>query len=100
MKNLSKGCINDNCLNNRKKISYKKDDMYCSKCGNTLVHVCKDCRIPLYDEEVYCVRCKAEREDKKDKAAENAKGALKAAAGVASIAVAVITKGKIGGGKA
>jgi len=84
-----KGCIIDGCVANIKEIKYRADDNYCSKCGNPLVAVCKKCRsvLPNDYERAYCIRCEAEREDKKDNAKD---GAKKAAGAVASLGVAAV----------
>lgn len=85
----AKGCGNEKCNANKKKITYKSDDFFCSKCGQDLIIVCKKCRIPLPEDckDAYCVRCEAEREDKKEKAKDTAK---KAGAGVAAVGSLVL----------
>jgi len=59
------GCVNENCSNYDKKIRYKNEDVFCSKCGQSLVTVCKKCQMPLPEdmEDIYCIRCQAERDD-------------------------------------
>ena len=70
-----KGCGNESCESHTKKITYKESEAFCSKCGNSLVYVCKDCRTQLPDDgKKYCVRCFAEHEDRKDKAKKVAAG--------------------------
>ena len=62
-----KACINDNCSACQKKTAYKDTDTFCSICGHPLAYVCKGCNTQLPNgDEKYCVRCKAEREDKAD----------------------------------
>lgn len=60
-----KGCINNACVANQKKITYKIDDDFCSKCGNKLYYVCKKCYTQLPDDysKKYCMRCLAEKHD-------------------------------------
>lgn len=84
-----KGCINETCVANQKKITYKEADDYCSKCGNKLYYVCKECYTQLPDDsEKYCVRCLAEKQDRKDHT-------LKIAGGVvAAVGIAVVSTGK------
>lgn len=63
-----KGCANESCTAQKKKIKYNESETFCSKCGSLLIYVCKDCYKPLpKDTEKYCVRCRAKHEDKKDK---------------------------------
>ena len=62
-----KGCINKSCVANKKKTIYKSSDTYCSKCGDKLYFACKKCFTKLpNDKSKLCVRCQAEKEDKKD----------------------------------
>lgn len=70
---IVKGCINEKCVANKKKITYKEADQYCSKCGNKLFYVCMKCYTQLPDNsDKYCVRCRAEKQDQKDNAKKNA----------------------------
>ncbi len=63
-----KGCSNVSCQTHQKKITYKESEAFCSKCGTPLIYVCKDCYTQLSDGgEKYCVRCRAQHEDRKDK---------------------------------
>lgn len=72
-----KGCGNESCEAQKKKITYKESETFCSKCGSPLIYVCKDCYTQLpNDTEKYCVRCLAKHEDRKDKAKKFAAGAL------------------------
>lgn len=70
-----KGCGNESCEAHQKKKTYKCSETVCSKCGNSLVYVCKDCYTQLPDEtDKYCVRCHAKYSDRNHKAK---KGLLK-----------------------
>jgi len=83
-----KGCLNKNCLTNKKKITYKEGDDYCSKCGEKLSYVCKKCYTQLPDKlEKYCVRCLAEKEDIKNKR-------LKIGGGVLAVGGTILGVGK------
>ena len=62
-----KGCINKQCIANKKMIKFKKEDSYCSKCGQELFFVCAKCYMVLDDGDgKYCIRCTEERKDKRD----------------------------------
>lgn len=88
----AKGCGNTKCVANSKKISFKSDDKFCPKCGENLIIVCKKCRVPLPEgcTDAYCVRCEAEREDRKDKAFDVAKKAGAGVVAVGSLAVSIV----------
>ena len=60
---MIKGCINEECIANKKKMKYKKDDVYCPKCGSKLVHVCKKCYRPIEGDKKLCMRCEAGNKD-------------------------------------
>jgi hypothetical protein len=83
-----KGCMNESCLANQKSITYKEENDYCSKCGNKLYNVCKKCYTQLPDNAAkYCVRCLAEKQDRKDKAKDHARkigGGIVATIGIAA----------------
>lgn len=88
-----KGCLQDDCIALKKKIVYRMDDNFCSKCGKPLYIVCKRCRETVIEEKAesaLCMRCQAEVEDKKQKRKDNAKKAGKTAmevvAGVGAVA--------------
>lgn len=71
----NKGCGNELCEAHKKKITYKKSEAFCSKCGSPLVYMCKDCYTQLpNDTKKYCVRCLAKHEDRKNKAKKVAAG--------------------------
>lgn len=90
-----KGCVNETCVANQKKITYKEADDYCSKCGSKLHYVCKECYTQLPDDsEKYCVRCLAEKQDRKDKTKNHALKIAGGAVGAAGVVVASIGKGK------
>lgn len=84
-----RGCINDSCVSNRKKTIYKKEEAFCPHCGHPVVPVCRKCFKQLEEgTDKYCIRCRAEKDDKdyrQRKAAANAAKGL----GVAALAVAV-----------
>lgn len=87
-----KGCGNEACEANKKKITYKETESFCSKCGSPLVYVCKDCYTQLPDDtEKYCVRCLAKHDDRKDKAKKVIAGV---GSGAAAIGLAVLAGGK------
>ena len=69
-----KGCTKSGCVANSKKIHYKKDDEFCSKCGMELSFVCKKCHTPIAEDNKgsLCLRCVAEKEDKRDVAMKKA----------------------------
>ncbi|MDP2750514.1 MAG: hypothetical protein Q8O89_06810 [Nanoarchaeota archaeon] len=70
-----KGCGNELCEAHKKKLTFKESETFCSKCGKTLVGVCKDCYTQLSaDADKLCVRCHAKHEDRKDKAMKFAAG--------------------------
>lgn len=88
----SKGCINKNCVANEQKIFYKETDSFCSKCGNQLYFVCKNCYMQLPDNtKKYCDGCIAEKKDTNDKRLKKAKeigGPIVAGVGVVAGVVA------------
>jgi len=78
-----KGCLRKGCIANSKKTKYKTTDNFCLKCGDNLHNVCKSCYTKLDDDVAkYCVRCLAEKHDRKHKTA-----AAAGTAGVAGIGV-------------
>ena len=87
-----KGCVNAACSAHKKKTVYKDAESFCSICGSPLEYVCKNCFTQLPDgKEKYCVRCKAERDDK----TEHRKKALVAiGTGALTVVTVVATKGK------
>lgn len=87
-----KGCGNESCEAHKKKIIYKEAETFCSRCGNPLVYVCKDCYTQLPDDvEKYCVRCLAKHEDRKEKAKKVAAGV---GGGALAIGGVILTVGK------
>lgn len=64
------GCPNPECTSFKRQKKYKEDVDTCPECGYVLSHVCKSkgCYTVVEDnEEPFCLKCKAKREDKKDK---------------------------------
>ena len=57
--------------------------------------LCKKCNKQI-DSGKYCKRCDTVRKENRDKALKTVGGVV---AGVGSLAILVITKGKLGGGK-
>lgn len=86
-----KGCVNEECVVFKKKITYKESEKYCSKCGNPLSYVCKKCYTPLDEQGTYCVFHQAEKDDRKDKSKQFAIGILGTALSTGAI---IATKGK------
>lgn len=86
-----KGCINAACIVSQKKITYKETDDYCSKCGNKLYFVCRECYKQLPDDAKYCERCIAKKQDRKDRVKDNA---LKIGGAAFAVSLAVRSKGK------
>mgnify|MGYP003303469623 CR=1 FL=1 len=85
-----KSCINVNCKAYNEKISAKEN--FCSQCGSQLMYVCKDKKCHTFLEEndgVYCIMCKAKRDDKKDEMLKKI-GAI----GGSAVVVGAATKGK------
>lgn len=62
-----KGCVNKQCEAYKKKVTYKKNEEYCSKCGHRLVYVCKKCYKPISEKNKYCIIHQAEQDDEKAK---------------------------------
>ena len=87
-----KGCVNEIC-SAYKKIHYKDADMFCSKCGEPLFYVCADCWTQLeVNENRYCIRCRAIREDKKDQRFDRAQDGVKAVVGAIGIGAGALAK--------
>lgn len=86
-----KGCINEGCIANQGKNNFKDADDYCSKCGNMLYHVCKECYTQLPDDAAkYCERCLAKKQDRKDHMKDNA---LKTGGAIGAIGISAISIG-------
>lgn len=89
----TKGCVNRNCSARQKKIKYKENDIYCSKCGQKLAFVCPKCYTVLQETDgKYCVRCSEGKKDKKESAAKVAGGI---AAGLVAVAGAALSIAKV-----
>lgn len=59
-----KGCLNEDCIAFQKRINFKANDKFCSKCGQPLFFVCKDCRMKLDNgTKKYCIRCENKHKD-------------------------------------
>lgn len=87
-----KGCGSSNCIANKKKIKYKNTDEFCSKCGKQLVYVCKKCFTPIPENSKgsYCIRCQAERDDRKDNTLDKAKKIGGGVVGVGAMVLSVV----------
>ena len=86
-----KGCVNDNCVAHKKKITYKESEEFCSRCGQPLAYVCPQCYTPIGNGEKYCVIHQAEKDDRIDKTKKIAAGV---GGGVLAVGGFVLTKGK------
>lgn len=86
-----KGCTNSRCVAHTKKITYKKSEDFCSKCGQPLSFVCKSCYTPIEESQKRCVMCQAKVDDRNDKIKEVAG---QAGVAVLSIGGIILTKGK------
>ncbi len=89
-----KGCVKAGCVSCKKKEHYKKDDMFCTKCGQELVFVCKKCHTPI-DEDTkgnLCARCQAEKDDSADKLKDTGK---KVGAGVLGVGALALSAAKV-----
>ncbi len=85
----AKGCTNESCSMSQKKRAFKEAVNLCPECGTELVAVCKKCYTVLSDPgEVYCVGCKAKRDDRNDKIKER----VLAAAGTVALAGGFVLK--------
>lgn len=87
MKKIRLGRPNPDCVSHKKNVKFKNNISNCPKCDAPLVHICKSrkCRTVVdNDNEVYCVLCKADHEDKK---AVAAKGAAFGGAGLVGLGV-------------
>ncbi len=70
-----KGCINKKCKANKNMVKYKENEETCPECGLELSLVCKSkkCHTVLGETDgKYCMRCKAIKDDKKDKLKQSA----------------------------
>ena len=86
-----KGCTNSRCVAHTKKITYKKSEDFCSKCGQPLSFVCKSCYTPIEESQKLCVMCQAKVDDRNDKIKD---GVLKVGGAALSIGAVVLSKGK------
>lgn len=62
-------CANSECPENFS-VKYKYDDIYCKKCGEKLVYVCKQCKQTILEngKTLVCEECLNKREETKQKA--------------------------------
>ena len=62
-----KGCLNVECVAKHKKIHYKHDDNFCSKCGEELKYVCSKCHAVIgLPGHKYCADCQAKINKRND----------------------------------
>ncbi len=88
-----KGCTNLNC-EAYKKLKFKDNDKFCTKCGEPLSYVCADCwKVMADNTERYCTICGALREQKKKDLIDGTINKAAAIGGV--VAVAVPAAGKV-----
>ena len=87
-----KGCTNNHCVAHTKKITYKKSEDFCSKCGQPLSFVCKSCYTPIEESQKRCVMCQAKVDDRNDKIKD---GIVKASTAALSLGAVVLSKGKL-----
>lgn len=86
-----KGCLNRACSDFKSHRHYKKDDEYCTKCGERLYWVCKKCHCELPDNtQKHCIRCIEAKESRKEDAGEKLKSVG------TKVGAAVLTVGSIG----
>lgn len=72
-------------------------EKFCPGCATKTVYKCKKCgKVMDNGKHTYCPICTTERTEKRGDALKKAGGAV---ATVGSIAIAVVTRGKFGGGK-
>ena len=90
-----KGCTNFECIA-YKKVHYKKDDVFCLKCGSQLSFVCADCWKPIEDGKAkYCISCAAEKEQhraEKWDAVKTGGGRVIAVTGTTVVAISKLVK--------
>ena len=86
-----KGCTNSRCVAHTKKITYKKSEDFCSKCGQPLSFVCKSCYTPIEESQKLCVMCQAKVDDRNDKIKD---GVLKVGGTAVGVFTLAYTKGK------
>ena len=85
-----KGCTNITCAAYHKRITYKKSDDFCSKCGQPLTYVCKKCFSPVENmNDKYCVACAEEMAEKREQMKASAVKAGKVALKAGEIAIKV-----------
>lgn len=68
MAKAKKGCLNDECIANEKKMRFKAENNYCPRCGQPLYYVCGRCGMKLaVGSSKYCIRCENEIRDRIDR---------------------------------
>lgn len=84
-----KGCLQDDCIAKKKKIVYRLDDNFCSKCGKSLYTICKKCKKTVIEEDApsaLCIRCQAEVDDKRQKRKETGEAVVGVAVSIGGVA--------------
>ncbi len=93
---MLKGCLNKECAAMHKRIKYKTDDFFCSKCGKDLYHVCKQCfKVVEQDEQSLCDECLRKKELKQEKRKETASKVIDGAKMVAPLALEIAKNPKV-----
>ena len=83
-----KGCPNEKCICNIKRIKQKPDNEYCPKCGTKLIFVCEKCFTEIEDlgkKHRICKSCEAKADLKKKRVKEKAISAGGKAAGATTV---------------
>lgn len=88
-----KGCVYSECLAKQKKMHYKKDDSFCTKCGRELSYVCKKCHTVMQEKDKgnLCLRCISDKKDKRD---QRTKKAVKVGGGIVAVGMAAVPVAK------
>ncbi len=86
MLKMKKACMNSTCRAYTDKLNCTNEDMYCTKCGQKLYHVCKakNCyEILNCDTDSLCIKHRLEQEQKKEQQKEHLQKAKEVVAGAA-----------------
>lgn len=87
---MIKTCLNDDCDKKNVIGKYKVTDKYCVKCGGPLVHVCKQCGVPIEnDRQEICDDCVARIDSLKEQRKQVIVDAGKAALGFLPTAISL-----------
>ena len=79
-----------------KKIKYKEDDFYCSKCGQELYYVCHHCfNIIENKHNKLCDECQSKKELQQQKAKDNAQKVIDGAKAVAPVVLSLAKNPKV-----